>query len=317
MRNGGAVLDASGGLGGEVRWRSGEAVFAASVEPGAGALLTNDGPWICAFGGALLMMSSGHGLAASVEASQQMSGGPGIAATGAAPQLRNDEPGLGASGGASQLRNGGAGVLHSDDFGRCPLRTDLVGWDGLLVGVTAGVGEAQNGTDVGDDESGGPAAAVLGASCKEGGLRGDGRSLEREEEVRTEEEEVNGLSAALAGQASSGGSGRSAVAVALDTLAAPYRLVAPHRLFAPHRPFVPGRLEAPRMLFAPCRLEAPRMLFVPCRLDAVHMLFAPGRLDAARTLVFLGRPVALGTTVALQKLFAPRMPSALHKPVSL
>lgn len=44
MRNGGAVLDASGGLGGEVRWRSGEAVFAASVEPGAGALLTNDGP---------------------------------------------------------------------------------------------------------------------------------------------------------------------------------------------------------------------------------------------------------------------------------
>lgn len=287
MRNGGAVLDASGGLGGEVRWRSGEAVFAASVEPGAGALLTNDGPWICAFGGALLMMSSGHGLAASVEASQQMSGGPGIAATGAAPQLRNDEPGLGASGGASQLRNGGAGVLHSDDFGRCPLRTDLVGWDGLLVGVTAGVGEAQNGTDVGDDESGGPAAAVLGASCKEGGLHGDGRSLEREEEVRTEEEEVNGLSAALAGQASSGGSGRSAAAVALDTLAAPYRLVAPHRLFAP------------------CRLEAPRMLFVPCR------------LDAARTLVFLGRPVALGTTVALQKLFAPRMPSALHKPVSL
>lgn len=169
LTNGGAVPDASGELGEEVQSRSGEPAFAASGEPGAEALLTNDGPWIYAFGGAFLMMSTGHGLVASAEAPQQMSGGLGTAATGAASQLRNDGLGPGASGGASLLRNGGVGVLYPDDFDRCPLRTDLVGWGGLLVGVMAGVGEGQNGTDVGGDDSGGLAAAVLDASYTEGG----------------------------------------------------------------------------------------------------------------------------------------------------
>lgn len=124
--------------------------------------------------------------------------------------------------------------------------------------------------------------------------------------VMTEEEVVNGLSAVLAGLASSGGSGRSAATVALDMLVAPYRPVAPRKLFAPHK------LYAPRRLFVPGRLEAPQMLFA-----AVHTLFAPGRLDAVRMLAFLGRLVALGTSVAPQKLFVPRMLSALRKPVSL
>lgn len=118
-------------------------------------------------------------------------------------------------------------------------------------------------------------------------------------EVRTgafaEEGVVSGTSAGWAGQASSGGSGRSA----LDMLVAPRKLDAPRRLFAPDRP------------------EAPQMLFAPCRLDVAHRLFVPGRLDAAHTLVFLGKLVALGTFVALQKLFAPHRPSAPHMPVSL
>lgn len=164
LMNGEAAPDASGELGEEVRPRSGEAAFAASGEPGAEVPLMNDGPLICAFGGAFLMRSSGHGLAASAEAPQQVSGGPGIAATGAASQLRNDGPGLGASDGAFLLRNGGVGVLHPDDFGRCPLRTDLVGWGGLSAGVMAGVGEGQNGTTVCGDDSGVPAAAAAAAA---------------------------------------------------------------------------------------------------------------------------------------------------------
>ena len=53
--------------------------------------------------------------------------------------------------------------------------------------------------------------------------------------VRTGEAEVNGISAVLAGQASTGGSGRSAASVALDKLVAPRRLDAPRKLFVPDR----------------------------------------------------------------------------------
>lgn len=115
------------------------------------------------------MKSSWHGLVASAGASLQMSGGPGTVATDGALQQRNDVLGLGASGGASQQKNGGAGVSCSGGFGRCPQHTDLVGWSELLVGVTAGVETGLNGTDVGGDDSGGPVAAVLGASYTEDG----------------------------------------------------------------------------------------------------------------------------------------------------
>lgn len=165
--------------------------------------MTNDGPWICAFGGAFRKRSSGRGLAASAGASQQMSGGPGIAATGGASLQRSDGLGLGASGGASLPKNGGDGASGPDDFDRCPRRTGLVGWGGLLVGVMAGVEEELNETDVGGDGSGGPAVAVLGASCREDGWRGDGWSPERGAGVRTGatvgEEVASGLSAVLAG----------------------------------------------------------------------------------------------------------------------
>lgn len=212
----------------------------------------------------------------------------------------NGELGLGASGGASQQTSGGLGFSGLDGFGRCPLHTGLVGWGGMWSGVMADVEAGQNETAAYDGGgSGGPAAVVLGASCKEDGSQGDGRSLEMGVEVRTgafaEEGVVSGPSAAWAGQASSGGSGRSA----LDMLAAPRKLDAPRRLFAPDRP------------------EAPQVLFVLCRLDAAHRLFVPGRLDAAHTLAFLGKLVALGTFVALQKLFAPHRPSAPHMPVAL
>lgn len=102
------------------------------------------------------------------------------------------------------------------------------------------------------------------------------------------EAEVNGLFDVWAGQALSGGSGRSVASVA------------PRRLFAPHKPSVPGRLEAPEMLFAPCRPDV-----VPGRLVVVHML------------VFLGIFFALGTFVVPQTLFAPQMPFAPHRLVSL
>lgn len=119
----------------------------------------------------------------------------------------------------------------------------------------------------------------------------------RVEEVKTGEvvgeAEVNVLSAVLVGQASTGGSGRSAAPAALDMLDAP------QKLYAPRTPFVPGRLEAPERLSAPGRL------------DAAHVLFVPGRPDVAHRLVFLGKPAALGTFVAPQRLFAP------HKFVSL
>lgn len=94
--HGGLVPDASGELDGEVQLRSGEAAFAASGVLGAGVQMKNDGPWICAFGGAFLMTSSG--LVASAAASQQMSGGLEIVATGGAPRQRNGELGLGVSG---------------------------------------------------------------------------------------------------------------------------------------------------------------------------------------------------------------------------
>lgn len=167
--NGVVVPDAAGALDGEVRSRSGEAAFAASGDLGAEPLLRNGGPWVCGFGGASLMMSSGHGLVASAGASQQTSGGPGIAAADGASQQRNDGVGLGAPGGASQQRSGGPASSGLDGFGRCPQRIDLVGSDGLLVGETAGVEVGPNGTDGGGDDSGGPAAAVLGASYKEDG----------------------------------------------------------------------------------------------------------------------------------------------------
>lgn len=115
------------------------------------------------------MMSSGHGLVASAVASPQMRGGPGIVATGGASLQRSDGLGLGASDGASPQKNGGVGVLRPDDFGRCPQSTDLVGWGGQLVAVMAGVEMGLNGTGVDGDDSGGPVAAVLGASNTEDG----------------------------------------------------------------------------------------------------------------------------------------------------
>lgn len=151
--NGALVPDASGELDGEVRSRSDGAAFAASGDLGAEPLLRNDVPWFSAFGGAFLMRRSVHGLVPSAGASQQMSGGPGIAATG----------------GASPQRNGGPVVSCPDGFGRCPQRMVLVGWGGLLVGAVAGVAVGLNGTDVGGDDSGGPVAAVLGASYTEDG----------------------------------------------------------------------------------------------------------------------------------------------------
>lgn len=167
--NGVLVPDASGELDEEVRLRSGGAAFAASGELVAEPLLKNDGPWFCALGGAFPMMSSGHGLVVSVGASLQMSGGPGIVVTDGASLQRSGGLGLGASGGASLQKNGGAGVSCPGGFGRCPQSTDLVGWGGLSVGVTAGVEMGLNGTDVGGGDPGVPAAAVLGASCKEDG----------------------------------------------------------------------------------------------------------------------------------------------------
>lgn len=94
---------------------------------------------------------------------------------------------LGASGGASPLKNGGDGVSGPADFGRCPQHTDLVGWDGLSVGLMADVVEGLTETDVGGDDSGWPVAAVLGALYKEDGWRVDGWSLERGAGVRTGE----------------------------------------------------------------------------------------------------------------------------------
>lgn len=167
--NGALVPDASAEFDGEVRLRSGAAAFAASGELVAGPPLKNGGPWFSALGGAFLMTSSGRGLVASAGASPQMSGGPGIVATDGAPRQRNDGPGHGAPHGASPQKNGGAGVSCPDGFGRYPQRIDLVGWGGLLVGVTAGAEMGPNGTDVGGDDSGGPVAAVLGASCTEDG----------------------------------------------------------------------------------------------------------------------------------------------------
>ncbi len=101
------VLDASGELDGEVRWRSGGAAFAAFGESAAKPLLKNGGPWFCAPGGAFPMTSSGHGLAASAGAYLQMSGGPGIVATDGASLRRSDVLGLGASGGASPQKSDG------------------------------------------------------------------------------------------------------------------------------------------------------------------------------------------------------------------
>lgn len=51
--------------------------------------------------------------------------------------------------------------------------------------MTADVETAPNGTDVGGDDSGGPAAAALDASYREDGWHGDGMCLEKVVAVRT------------------------------------------------------------------------------------------------------------------------------------
>lgn len=100
----------------------------------------------------------------------------------------------------------------------------------------ADVVEVLNETAVDGNVSGEPVAFVLGASYKWDGWRGDGWSLGRGVAVRTGEAvgeaEVNGISAALAGQAWTDGSGRPAASVALDMLVAPHRLDPPRKSFA-------------------------------------------------------------------------------------
>lgn len=102
-----------------------------------------------------------------------------------------------------------------------------------MDGPSVDEAEELNETDAGGNDSGGPAAAaaaVLGASRRQDGWDGDGRSLVREAGVRTGEvvveEDVSGLFVVSAGQALSDDSGRSA----LDRLVAPRRLDAAHRL---------------------------------------------------------------------------------------
>lgn len=237
LKNGGLGLCASGEPGGEVQLRNGEAAFAAIAETDVKAQLMSDGPWLCAFDEAFLMMSRELGPVAFVGASLRTNGGPVIGAADGASQRRNDVLGLG---GVSLLMNGGVGVSCLDDFGRFPLYTDLAGQGGVADGVMADVVEVLNETSVCGGGPGGPvAAAVLVASYKGGGYV-DGRSLERGAEVKTGvvvgEEEVNGLFVVLAEQALIGDSGKSAAS--LDMLDAPRKFDAPHRLFAP------GRLEA-------------------------------------------------------------------------
>ena len=74
----------------------------------------------------------------------------------------------------------------------------------VMVEVAVGAEEGLNETDGGAaDDPGEPAAAVLGASHREDGWRGDGWSLEKGVGVRigevVVEEVVNGLFAVLAG----------------------------------------------------------------------------------------------------------------------
>lgn len=94
----GVVPEASDEIAGEVQLMSDEAAFAASGGLDVEALLRSDGPWIDAFGGALLMTSSGRGLLASAVAFQQTGGEFAIAAAGGASPQRSGEQELGASG---------------------------------------------------------------------------------------------------------------------------------------------------------------------------------------------------------------------------